>query len=255
VWLGEGRQGLSIEGLRPRRHALSQAGQGRCGLLQFCGSRSLVDATIIAPRAKRVKHRGRAAVHGFKAHVGADADTALVEDVAITPANVNDGEAGPDALADQPGEVFADSAYQGKTFREAVRVGGGCLRLAVIGMWGRDEAETFARLEAWNEPIPLHPRPHREDLCNVEAQLWPSAHAMAGAGKGRSADPLHRNRLQPQALFQDSRPDLTTPPKGSRRSGNIAAHFSGPPIAGKADRIMRKRRPAHKSPKSRICHY
>ena len=66
--------------------------------------------------------------------MGADADTALVEEVAITRANVNDGKAGPDALADEPGEVFADSAYRGQTFREAVRVRGGSLRLAVTGM-------------------------------------------------------------------------------------------------------------------------
>ncbi|MEX2697459.1 transposase [Rhizobium mongolense] len=40
------------------------------------------------------------------------ADTALVEEIAITPANINDGKAGPDALPDDPGEVFADSAYR-----------------------------------------------------------------------------------------------------------------------------------------------
>jgi transposase, IS5 family len=120
---------------------------------------TLVDATVIASaseedgEARWVKHKGRAAVHGFKAHVGADANTALVEEVAVTPANVNDGKAGPDALPDAPGEVFADSAYRGKTFREAVRVKGGSLRVAVTGMWGRDEAETLARLEAWNQPI------------------------------------------------------------------------------------------------------
>ena len=120
---------------------------------------TLVDATVIASaseedgEARWVKHKERAAVHGFKAHVGADANTALVEEVAVTPANVNDGKAGPDALPDAPGEVFADSAYRGKTFREAVRVKGGSLRVAVTGMWGRDEAETLARLEAWNQPI------------------------------------------------------------------------------------------------------
>ena len=44
---------------------------------------TLVDATIIASSSKDdeeghwVKHRGQPAVHGFKAHVGADADTAL----------------------------------------------------------------------------------------------------------------------------------------------------------------------------------
>lgn len=74
---------------------------------------TLVDATIIASaseddgEARWVKHKGRPAVHGFKAHVGADADTALVEEIAVTPANVNDGKAGPDALPDNPGDVYA----------------------------------------------------------------------------------------------------------------------------------------------------
>lgn len=45
---------------------------------------TLVDATIIASASEEddegrwVKHKGRPAVHGFKAHVGADAGTALV---------------------------------------------------------------------------------------------------------------------------------------------------------------------------------
>lgn len=85
--------------------------------------------------------------------MAAAANTALVEEVAVTPANVNDGKAGPDALPDEPGGVFADSAYRGKTFREVVRVRGGSLRVAVTGMWGRDEAGTLARLEASNQPI------------------------------------------------------------------------------------------------------
>jgi hypothetical protein len=47
---------------------------------------TLVDATIIVSASKEddeghwVKHKGKSAVHGFKAHVGADADTALVEE-------------------------------------------------------------------------------------------------------------------------------------------------------------------------------
>ena len=45
---------------------------------------TLVDATIIASAseddddARWVEHKGKRAVHGFKAHVGADADTGLV---------------------------------------------------------------------------------------------------------------------------------------------------------------------------------
>lgn len=120
---------------------------------------TLVDATVIASaseadgEAHSVKHKGKPAVHGYKAHVGADADTALVEQVCVTPANVNDGKAGPDALPDDPGEVFADSAYRGPHFGGAVRAKGGTPRIVATGMWGRDEAETRARLKAWNRPI------------------------------------------------------------------------------------------------------
>lgn len=120
---------------------------------------TLVDATIIASaseddgEAHWVKHKGKPAVHGFKAHVGADADTALVEQIAVTPANINDGKAGPAALPDNPGEVFADSAYRGNHFGDAVRARGGTPHIVATGMWGRDEAETLARLAAWNQPI------------------------------------------------------------------------------------------------------
>ena len=60
---------------------------------------TLVDATVIPSATKGygeaawAGHRSRKAVHGYKAHVGADADTALVETVAVTPGNVNDGRA------------------------------------------------------------------------------------------------------------------------------------------------------------------
>lgn len=120
---------------------------------------TLVDATIIASAsegdgdARWVKHKNKAAVHGFKAHVGADADTALVEEIAVTPANVNDGKAGPDALPAEPGEVFADSAYRGNHFRDAVRAKGGIPRIVATGMWGRDGQETLRKLQEWNQPI------------------------------------------------------------------------------------------------------
>lgn len=120
---------------------------------------TLVDATIIASAseddddARWVKHKGKPAVHGFKAHVGADAETALVEEIAVTSANINDGRAGPDALPDDPGEVFADSAYRGSHFRDAVRAKGGTPRIVATGMWGRDEQETLRKLKEWNQPI------------------------------------------------------------------------------------------------------
>jgi IS5 family transposase len=120
---------------------------------------TLVDATIIASAsedddaARWVKRKGKPAVHGFKAHVGADADTALVEEVSVTSANINDGRAGPEALPKNPGEVFADSAYRGNYFRDAVRAKGGIPRIVATGMWGRDEQETLRKLKEWNQPI------------------------------------------------------------------------------------------------------
>lgn len=120
---------------------------------------TLVDATIIASASKGdddarwVKHKGKAAVHGFKAHVGADAETALIEEVTVTPANVNDGKAGPEALPDDPGEVFADSAYRGSHFSNAVRAKGGTPRVIATGMWGRVGDGTLRKLKAWNYGI------------------------------------------------------------------------------------------------------
>jgi transposase, IS5 family len=120
---------------------------------------TIVDATIIASaseddtQARWVKHKTKPAVHGFKAHVGADAQTALVEEVAVTPANVHDGRAGFAALPQNPGEVFADSAYRGQVFAEAVRARGGTPRVVATAMWGRDEQETLDRLKAHNRPI------------------------------------------------------------------------------------------------------
>jgi IS5 family transposase len=120
---------------------------------------TLVDATIITSASEEdsdgrwVKHKGRKAAHGFKAHVGADADTALVEKISVTPANVNDGRAGPEALPDNPGEVFADSAYRGSHFGSAVRAKGGTPRIVATGVWARDEQEAQAWLKAWNQPI------------------------------------------------------------------------------------------------------
>ena len=49
--------------------------------------------------------------------------------------------------------MFADSAYRGSHFGGAVRAKGGTPRVILTAMWGRDERETLARLDAWNQPI------------------------------------------------------------------------------------------------------
>ena len=120
---------------------------------------TMVDATVIASAsqgdhdARWVKHNGKPAVHAFKAHVGADAGSALVEKISVSPANVNDGRASPDALPDDPGEGFADRPYRGSHFGGVVRARGGTPCVVATGMRGRDDAKVQARLQAWNQPI------------------------------------------------------------------------------------------------------
>jgi transposase, IS5 family len=120
---------------------------------------TLVDATIVASvshgdeEARWVKYRNRKPVHGFKAHVGADADTALVEEIAVTPANVNDGRMGGEVLPEAPGEVYADSAYRGSAFADAVQAKGGSARVVATGVWGRNAEEALATLRDWNDAI------------------------------------------------------------------------------------------------------
>ncbi|HEX7074735.1 MAG TPA: transposase [Hyphomicrobiaceae bacterium] len=135
--------------------------------------------------ARWVEHKGRPAVHGFKAHVGADAGTALVEEVAVTLANVNDGRAGPGALPDEPGDVFADSAYRGSHFGNAVRAKGGTPRIVATGMWGHDEQETLARLGVWKQPI-HHLRARIEKIFGTWKRSY-GLHRMRWRGLAKAA--------------------------------------------------------------------
>lgn len=143
-----------------------------------------------------MKHKNTRAVHGFKAHVCADADRALIEEVVVTPANVNDGKAGPEALPDEPGDTFADSAYRGRSFSDAVRAKGGRARVVGAGDVGTQRegnSETIARLEPADPP---GPRAHRKDLRNRQAKLRPQANAMARPRQSRPPGSPHRHRLQ-----------------------------------------------------------
>jgi IS5 family transposase len=120
---------------------------------------TLVDATVIASashgdgEAAWAGHRRRKAVHGFKAHVGADSDTALVEELSVTPGNVHDGNAGHGALPDDPHDVFADSGYRGQRFMSAVLAKGGVLKVIQISAWGRPGDNTIKKLRSWNYSV------------------------------------------------------------------------------------------------------
>jgi len=124
---------------------------------------TLVDATVVRSaseaddEAKWSGHRSRKAIHGYKAHVGADADTCLVEALDVTPGNAHDGRSGELAPPDEPGDVFADSAYRGQVFATAVRARGGAPRVVEIGVWAKADAASQAaaeqKLKDWNRKI------------------------------------------------------------------------------------------------------
>ena len=199
---------------------------------------TLVDATVIAAasqdddEAAWAKHRRRKAIFGFKAHVGADADTALVEEVAITPGNVNDGRAGPGALPADPGDVYADSAYRGQVFATAVRAHGGVPKVVQtgrLGSSGRRHAGAAQGLELEREPRPL---PDREDLRHLEAQLRPQADALARSCQGCPPGQAHRDRLQSEAR------------NGHRRSGRLTRNDQDQgPLSAKAPTLYQTEPP------------
>ncbi len=84
---------------------------------------TLVDATIIASASETdedgrwVKHKGRAAAW-LQGPCRRGSSTALVDQIAVTPANVYDGWAGPDALPEDPGEVFCRQRLSRRAFRQ-----------------------------------------------------------------------------------------------------------------------------------------
>jgi IS5 family transposase len=121
---------------------------------------TLVDATVITSASEQDQearwsgHQRRRAIHGYKAHVGADADTAIVKRVSVTPGNAHDGRSGEAALPDSPGTVFADSAYRGQIFAAAVRVRGGMPRVVQTSIWAHEDDRTAVRrLREWNNSV------------------------------------------------------------------------------------------------------
>jgi hypothetical protein len=116
------------------------------------------------------------------------ADTALVEELSVTPGNVHDGRAGHGALPDDPGAVYADSAYRGSAFASAVQAKGGFPHVVQTGIWGREGDGAL---------------PDRKNLWHLETQLWDAADAMAWLGQGCPSSASYRPRLQSEANGDD----------------------------------------------------
>jgi transposase, IS5 family len=116
---------------------------------------TLVEATVIGSASKGDKeaawvgHRTRAPAHGYKAHIAADKDSGLIREVETTPANEADVNIAPAIIPDEPGEVYADRAYDALSVEKAIKAKGGTSKLMRKGhRWLPAE-----RCEAHNRPL------------------------------------------------------------------------------------------------------
>jgi len=103
--------------------------------------------------------------------VACDEATALIEKLTVTPANVNDGKADCVIIPDDPGDVYADSAYRGPRFREVVEQRGGRARIVTTAVWARDEEDGAVKLKAINEPIHKVRGRIEKDIWHLQAAL------------------------------------------------------------------------------------
>ena len=115
---------------------------------------TLIDAPVIGSASKGdkeaawAKPKSRAPAHGYKAPIAADKDTGIIRDVETTPANEADVNIAPLILPDEPGEVYADRAYDALAVETAIIAAGGTSKLMRKGhRWLPAKA-----LEAHNRP-------------------------------------------------------------------------------------------------------
>jgi IS5 family transposase len=127
---------------------------------------TLVDATLLPSasihadaEARWAGHRRRKPTHGYKAHVATDEAAGLVRGVEVTTANVHDAAELAAVLPDEPGKVYADSAFAGRRAEDLIRARGGIPWTVGTGTWGG--AEALARLHAHNAAV-------RRVRCRIE---------------------------------------------------------------------------------------
>ncbi len=127
---------------------------------------TLLDATLLPSASIRhdadarwAGHRRRLPTHGYKAHVATDEAAGLVRAVEVTTANVHDAAELAAVLPDEPGKVYADSAFAGRKAEDLIRARGGIPWTVGTGTWGG--AEALARLRAHNAAV-------RRVRCRIE---------------------------------------------------------------------------------------
>ena len=152
---------------------------------------TLIDATIIGSAAKGdeeaawAKHKSRAPAHGYKAHIAADKDTGIIRNAETTAANEADVSVAPMIIPDEPGEVYADRAYDALSVEKAIEAKDGTVRLLRKGhRW-----LAAATLEAHNRPL----RPIRARIEKIFGTWKRSYHfrAMRWLGLAKAKCQVH----------------------------------------------------------------
>jgi IS5 family transposase len=119
---------------------------------------TLVDATLIPSasirhdgEARWAGHRRRKPTHGYKAQVATDQAAVLIRSVEVTTATVPDAGQMQVVLPSQPGDVYGDSAFAGRSAERVIIARGGTPQVVHTGTWGRPEA--LAELKAHNARV------------------------------------------------------------------------------------------------------
>jgi IS5 family transposase len=132
---------------------------------------TLVDATLIPSASIRhdggptlasdrwAGHRRRKPTHGDTAQVATDEAAGLVCGVEVTTANVHDADQMEAVLPSEPGDVYGDCAFAGRSAERVIIARGGTPQVVHTGTWGRPEA--LVRLQAHNAAV-------RRVRCRIE---------------------------------------------------------------------------------------
>jgi IS5 family transposase len=119
---------------------------------------TLVDATLIPSAGIRgdrevrwAGHRRQAPTHGDKAHVATGQAAVPIRGVEVTTATVHDAERMQAVLPSQPGDVYGDCAFAGRSAERVIIAQAGTPQVVHTGTWGRPEA--LARPKADNARV------------------------------------------------------------------------------------------------------
>jgi IS5 family transposase len=139
---------------------------------------TLVDATLIPSasirhdgEAKWAGHRRRKPSHGDTAQVATDRAAVLIGSVEVTTATVPDADQVQAVLPAEPGDVYGDSAFAGRSAERVIIARGGTPQVVRSGTWGRPE--TLARLKAHNARV-------QRIRCRIETVFgtWKRCHGL-----------------------------------------------------------------------------